>query len=252
MIQITKFDDYLAADVKRGKVKNPRWFRQRCSLSAEAQVLLAGDNGPAIYGVWVLLQQWANRHPRKSGKFQMGNGVPMDISEVSTVIGIPGQDDLVKSTINRVLAIGWAEPWTKSMECPHKVQEVSTSEERRGEERREESSKINLAAREKIEVVPDSSASYRKIVDLVTKWKGFPSGLLEARLAASVIKMTTESPLGENCPQEAAQALLRHAVESGNPYISPNKASIYLHGIWDQWRNDGKIPSSSREAPQEV
>ena len=252
MIQITKFEKYLAADVKRGRVKNPTWFKQRCTLSTEAQVLLAGDDGPAIYGVWVLLQQWVNREPKRHGKFQMSNGVPMEISEVSTAIGIPGKDDLVEATINRVIAIGWAEPWTKSIEDPHRVHELSTSEERRGEETREESPKINLAAREKIEVVPQASATSVENTDLVAKWKESPSGLLESVFSGFVVKMTTESPIGENCPEKAAQALLRHAIESGEPFYDKETAIRYLHTIWMEWRTNGKIPASSKETPQEV
>ena len=251
MIQITRFEKYLAADVKRGRVKNPTWFRQRCELSPEARVLVAGEDGPAIYGVWVLIQQWANQHPDCHGKFQMKNGQPMEISELATVIGIPGKEELVEATINRVSAIGWVEPWTSSTEAPTQVQTISTLEERRGEETTDNSSKTNTPTRE-FEIVPQASATSVENSDLVAKWKGSPSGLLESVFSGYVVKMTTESPIGENCPEKAAQALLTHAVESGEPFRNKEAAIRYLHGVWTEWKTDGKIPGMSKETPQEV
>ena len=76
MIEIIDFNDFLPPDVKRGRVKHPRWFRQRCNLSSEAQVLLQSEDGPALFGVWCLIQAWAMRHPRRGGRFVFSNGTP--------------------------------------------------------------------------------------------------------------------------------------------------------------------------------
>jgi len=267
MIEIIDFNDFLPPDVKRGKVKHPRWFRQRCNLSSEAQVLLQSEDGPALFGVWCLIQAWAMRHPRRGGRFVFSNGTPMELQDLSTAIGIPGKDNLVYATINRVMNMGWVKPWSSDgvpMEDFHKN---STLDKRREEDISSDQSNSSsnsvslleenlVSSREQksqeVESKPEPERSdpkganpiepFRKMVALVADWKGCTPGILEARLVHSVIETTTESPVGGNCPQTASLAVLRHAVESGIEYTSPVAAEHHCLGVLGQWRQAGEIP----------
>ena len=254
MISIVGFDEMLAPDVKRGRVKHPRWFRQKCQLSPEASLLLASEDGPALFGIWCLLQQWAMRHPKRGGCFATLGGSPMTVEEIAMLIGVPGREHLVRATIKRVTRLGWMTDHDESMgnprgihgesagnpqgihgesnDPPESLQENSTLEERRGEEKRGES-------RENV----SEGKILRETADLMASWKGSPLGILEARVIASVVQEATESPVGDNCPQEACAALLRHAVGSGVDYSGPAAAKVYLDRLLNQWRIDGEIPS---------
>lgn len=259
MIEIIDFNDYLPPDVKRGRVKHPRWFRQKCQLSPEAQVLLQSEDGPALYGVWCLMQAWAMRHPKRKGRFVFSGGNPMDLHDLSTAIGVPGKTELVRATISRVMNMGWVKPWSKDGMPVETVHANSILDKRREEDISSDLSisssdsvsllEENLVAREKksqeVESKPEEPnpiEPFRKMLALVADWKGCTPGILEARLVDSVIKTTTESPVGGNCPQTASLAVLRHAVESGIEYTSPVAAEHHCLGVLGQWRKAGEIP----------
>jgi len=249
MIRIIGFDDYLAPDVKRGRVKHPRWFRQKCQLSPEAQLLLMAEGGPAMFGIWCLLQAWAMRHPKRGGVFACLTGEPLTYAEIAAMIGVPGNEHLVRATISRVSKIGWMavdEVQTSSIETPDKLPTNSCLEERRGRGDERESispREFDLSEIREENAEPlDGKKIAEEMVDLMRQWKGSSVGLLEARLIDSVVKEATESPVGENCPQRTCTALLRHAVGSGVNFQASGSADVYLKTLLKQWRTDGKIP----------
>lgn len=259
MIRIIGFDDYLAPDVKRGRVKHPRWFRQKCQLSPEAQLLLMAEGGPAMYGIWCLLQAWAMRHPKRGGVFACLTGEPLSYAEIAAMIGVPGSEHLVRATISRVSKIGWMsvdDVQTSSIETPDKLPTESFLEERRrrGDNNESISSRdVDLSEmREENSEPLDGKKIAEEMVELMRQWKGSSVGLLEARLIDSVVKEATESPVGENCPQRTCTALLRRAVSSGVAYQTPEVAEMYLKSLLGVWRDDGQIPEEVQTESREV
>ena len=260
MIQIVGFDDLLAPDVKRGRVKHPRWFRQKCQLSPEASLLLTAEDGPALFGIWCLLQQWAMRHSKRGGKFVTLSGEPMSVTEIAVLIGVPGRDHLVRACINRVTNLGWMQAMTdstptpedvheESIETPQELQGNSILEEKRGDETRPNS---DLEDEAKNQNKARSRKIVKEMVDLMTNWKGSAPGILEARLIDSVVQMATESPVGENCPQIVCTALLRHAADSGVEYTTAESGKRYLTTMLDRWRIDGEIPDNVETEPDHL
>ena len=230
MIRILGFDAMLPADVRRGRVKNPQWFRCRCVLSPEAQLLLADPDGVTMFGVWNLIQAYSMRFPERSGSFVGKNQEPMSLDEIAVVIGIPDRTEALEKTIDRVHKLGWVEYLEErpgdtledSRKIPGVGMENSSLEERRREKKREEKTREDY----KIE---------SNLLAELTKWTGITPGIREACLVRSVIEMIQESPDYEGCPEAAYTALIWQAMSQEIQY-RPETAFSMLEKIFTKYK----------------
>lgn len=115
MIKIVDFEtDYFTSEMRRKKVKNPRWFKCPVNDSPEMQMILCCDPndktlGLAILGLWEQMQRWCVRNIKKMGCFVLKGGNPMNLSQIAYALHLEGDEQFVAKAIEVLVQVGWLE-----------------------------------------------------------------------------------------------------------------------------------------------
>lgn len=109
-LRIPDFDSwYVRTDVRTGRIKSPTFFPCPCNPKSATETILDLDDGPAVLGVWTLIQAYAMREWRRGGWLISKDREPLSTRRIARAIGLLDRVDLVARTIEVVSArsVGW-------------------------------------------------------------------------------------------------------------------------------------------------
>lgn len=106
-------DEYLSSEIKRGRVKSPRWFKVPVKITPESEELVhfhprGLEAGLALKGLWEEIQRWCMSHWKRGGRFVMNDGRPMTIDQIAHAIGMKEiEQKFLDESFDLLMRAGW-------------------------------------------------------------------------------------------------------------------------------------------------
>lgn len=248
--EIVDFDDhYVSSEMRRGKIRFPRYFPCPTVDTPELLALINGHpSGLAHLGVWKQLQSWAMRFWKRGGRFVMKNGMPMNPEDIALCTGLSQHKDIVEEALVRLVEIGWVAGGTEDAPDPPKPssKKPTSSPKKSAPKNTPKPIKIEGEAEEKEELDAEVRTGWDSLLSELESWSGIKPARAELYAMEKLCAVLEGSPIiieGRTLdPVDFITKAIKSAKDVKASYNGVNPASAYLESIINRCRLQRREP----------